>query len=107
MSIILFINHLSHHLRCTTAFFSCYCLSGPTKNMPGDNCSIFGCPVSRSSKYKGIGIYKVPSGDSDFEKTWREKLIAIIVRDRVVDATLKERIAKKKLFICQKHYRPD
>ena len=75
--------------------------------MPGDNCSIFGCPVSRSSKYKGIGIYKVPSGDSDFEKTWREKLIAIIVRDRVVDATLKERIAKKKLFICQKHYRPD
>ena len=32
--------------------------------MPGDNCSIYGCPVSRMSKYKGTGIYKVPSGDA-------------------------------------------
>ena len=75
--------------------------------MPGDNCSIYGCPVSRRSKYKGTGIYKVPSGDDDFAKAWREKLIPIITRNRVLDTALKERIITKKLYICQRHYRPD
>lgn len=75
--------------------------------MPGDNCSILGCPVSRSRKYKGIGIYKVPSGDSEWETKWREKLVAIVTRDRVVDSALKEKIANKRLFICQRHYHPD
>ena len=64
--------------------------------MPGDNCSIYGCPVSRLSKYKGTGIYKVPSGDDEFAKAWREKLILIITRNRVIDTALKERIVKKK-----------
>jgi hypothetical protein len=75
--------------------------------MPGDNCSILGCPVSRRAKYKGIGIYKVPSGDGKFETSWREKLVAVIIRNRVVDSALKERIASRKLHICQRHYRPD
>ena len=61
----------------------------------------------RRSKYKGTGIYKVPSGDDEFAKAWREKLIPIITRIRVIDTALKERIVKKKLYICQQHYRPD
>ena len=75
--------------------------------MPGDNCLIYGCPISRRSKYKGTGIYKVLSGDDDFAKAWREKLLPIITRNRVIDTALKERIIKKKLYICQRHYRPD
>ena len=62
--------------------------------MPGDNCSVFGCPVSRSRKYKGIGIYKVPSGENDFDKKWRNQLINIVTRDREVDKVLRERIEK-------------
>ena len=30
--------------------------------MPGDKCAIFDCSVSRSRKYKGISLYKIPSG---------------------------------------------
>ena len=75
--------------------------------MPGDNCSIYGCTVSRRSKHKGIAIFKIPTGDTDFEKKWGEKVISIITRDRVVDAALRERINCRKLFICQRHYKED
>ena len=40
--------------------------------MPGENCSILNCPVSRKAPYKGVGIYKVPSGTNEFESTWRD-----------------------------------
>ena len=72
--------------------------------MPGVNCSIVGCTVSRRSKYQGCGIYKIPSGEDEFETRWRNKLIAIITRDRAVDTDLRERINKKKLHICQRHF---
>ena len=72
--------------------------------MPGVNCSIVGCTVSRRSKYQGCGIYKVPSGEDEFETNWRNKFIAIITRGRPVDTDLIERINKKKLYICQRHF---
>ena len=75
--------------------------------MPGDNCSIEGCPVSRSSKYKGIGIFKVPSGNTEHEKNWRDKLVNIVTRDRVIDPNFRERINSRKVFICQRHYSED
>ena len=75
--------------------------------MPGDNCSIKGCPVSRSSKYKGISIFKVPSGDTEHEINWRNKLVNIVTKDRVVDTNFQDRIQKKKVFICQRHYSED
>ena len=75
--------------------------------MPGVNCSILGCLVSRRAKYKGLSIFKVTSGDSEFETSWRNKLIAIVTRDRVIDAKLKEQINNKNIYICQQHYRID
>ena len=63
-----------------------------------------GCHVSRRSKYKGLSIFKVPSGDSEFETTWRNKLIAVVTRDRVIDSKLKEQINKNRIYICQQHY---
>ena len=44
--------------------------------MPGANCSIFGCSTSR--KTKGVAIFKIPAGNDDFNKSWREKLVSII-----------------------------
>ena len=75
--------------------------------MLGDNCSIFGCTVSRWSKYKGIAIFKVPGRKTEFEKTWRDKLVAVITKDRQIDAALRERINSGRLFICQRHFRED
>ena len=60
--------------------------------MSGKSVSIQGCHVSRRSKYKGISIIKVPSGDSKFETNWRNNLVAVVSRDRVDDDTLKEGI---------------
>ena len=74
--------------------------------MLGGNCSIYGCTVSTRSKYKGTAIFKIPTGDTDFEKNWREKLVSIITKDRVIDVALRERINSRKLF-SQHHYRED
>ena len=71
------------------------------------NCSIYGCHSSRRPEYAGIGVYKVPSGNVEFEKNWREKLVLIITKDRVIDELLIKRIERQKLYICQMHYRPD
>ena len=75
--------------------------------MPGENCSIYGCTVSRRSKYKGVSILNISSGDNTFDKEWREKLLAVITRDRESDAALRESIKAKKLFICKRHFNDD
>ena len=73
--------------------------------MPGDNCSIYGCSVSRRKEYSGISLFKVPSGKTEFDKMWRDQLIAIITKDRVIDQSLRSQINTNKLFICQRHFR--
>ena len=63
--------------------------------MPGVNCSIFGCSMSRKSK--NIAIFRVPTGNDEYSVQWREK---IIIKDKVVDqnfADFKTRINKLKL----------
>ena len=73
--------------------------------MPGANCSIFGCSTSRSKT--GIGIFEVPLRTTDFNKKWRQELIAIITKDRVVDASLKHQIETNTLHICERHFREE
>ena len=38
---------------------------------------------------------------------WREKMIQVITRDRVADNLFKERLLKDKVFICEKHFKPE
>lgn len=75
--------------------------------MPGENCSIYGCTVSRRAKYKGLSIFKVPAGENQFDKSWREKLVDVVIRDREVDHALRDRIQRKKIYICEKHFSED
>ena len=76
--------------------------------MLGLNCSIQGCHVSRRSKYRGVRIFKVPSGGSEFKTAWRNKLIDVVVtKDCVIDSSLREQINKRTIRICQQHFRPD
>ena len=72
--------------------------------MPSQNCSIHGYPVSRTRKSKGIGIYKVPSGNDDFERHWREKIVDIITKDREINSKLRKIIKNRRLWVCQRHY---
>ena len=73
--------------------------------MPGANCSIYGCPISRGNK--GVTIFKVPVPNSDFNKEWRNELINVITKDRVIDDGLKRRIACTQFSICERHFTED
>lgn len=77
--------------------------------MPGANCSIFGCSVSRRKKHKGISLFAIaPSSGLDPTKAeWKKKLISIITRDRVIDKELRRQIKEGKLHICERHFNPD
>jgi hypothetical protein len=55
--------------------------------MPGANCSIYGCSTSRRNL--NIGIFKLPMAKDDLHKKWREELVSIVTKDRVMDASLK------------------
>ena len=73
--------------------------------MPGENCAIPGCSISR--KDKGISIFKVPLANNKFNKKWRQDLIKIILKYRQRDKSLNERIESHKLFFCEKHFTAD
>ena len=73
--------------------------------MPGENCAIPGCSISR--KDKGISIFKVPLANNEFNKKWRQDLINIILKYRQRDKSLNERIESHKLFIFEKHFTSD
>ena len=75
--------------------------------MPGANCSIYGCSVSRRKEYRGISLFNVPVGNNDFGKDWKHKLISVITKDRVVDDSLHAQIEKSNLYICERHFSPD
>ena len=75
--------------------------------MPGDNRSIYGCTVSCRSKYKGRASFKVPAPKTEFEKSWKDKLVDVITKGREIDGVLRERIKSGKLFICQRHFSED
>ena len=70
--------------------------------MPGENCAIPGCSISR--KDNGISILEVPLANNEFNKKWSQDLINIILKYRQRDKSLNERIESHKLFICEKHF---
>ena len=73
--------------------------------MPGANCSIACCNVSRNKP--GVAIFKVPVGDDEYSTNWRNKLVTIIKTNREVDAPFRQQIEKRKLHICERHYTED
>ena len=73
--------------------------------MPGANCSIFNCPVSR--RYKDVSIFKIPPASNDSKAKWRRELMNIIMKDRVIDCSLCKQIASNDLYICERHFSED
>ena len=52
-----------------------------------------------------IGIIQISTKDDEYSTVCRNKLVAIITRDRVVDAGLKGQIERQMLYICERHYK--
>ena len=73
--------------------------------MVGANCSIFGCSSSR--RKFGVAIFKVPQGHDEWSSNQRKSIISVVTRDHVIDKALRERIMKKNIFLCEKHYSED
>ncbi|XP_012566352.2 uncharacterized protein LOC105850424 [Hydra vulgaris] len=72
--------------------------------MPGSNCCLPGCTVSRSIKHKDITLFRIPIRTGDFYKKWRQRLLAIITQYRDFDKDLKERLSKGNIYICENHF---
>ena len=70
------------------------------------NCSIHGWTNSRN-KTKGLGIFRIPNKNDEYSKHWRNGLVQIFTKHRVVDNQLREHTAKRPSYICELHYRED
>ena len=73
--------------------------------MPGANCSVFGCPVSR--RHKNVSIFKVPEATNDFKAKWRQEIINVITRDREMDDSFRKQIQSGTLYVCERHFSTD
>ena len=95
-------------LHAVTSLSLCYCKEFfLIYAMSRKNCSIQSCHVSGRSKYKGVSIPKVPSGDLDFKTNWRDNLVSVITKDRFVNKNLRDRINNERIFIYQQYFRID
>ena len=71
--------------------------------MPGANCAFPECTVSRTAKYQGIGILKIPMRNNDFHVSWRNNIVAVLEWYRVMDKAVRECILTGKIYICERH----
>ena len=53
--------------------------------MPGGNCCLPQCTVSRTDRHTGIALFKIPTRKDDFYTAWRNKLVAVIRKYRVIE----------------------
>ena len=42
--------------------------------------------------------------DEEYVTNWRNKIVAVITRDRVIDGNLKRQIENRTLHTCELHY---
>ena len=52
-----------------------------------------------------MALFQISTKDDKYSTVCRNKLVAIITRDRVVDAGLKGQIERQMLYICECHYK--
>ena len=65
--------------------------------MPGENCAVPGCSISRKDK---ISIFKVPLPNNDVKKKWSKELIDVVSKYRQPYDSLNKHIQSHELFIC-------
>ena len=70
--------------------------------MPGANCSIPLCGVSRRNKE--IGIFKAPDPKNPNNVEWRKRFISAVLKARKDDADLKRQIVEDSIHVCSRHF---
>ena len=76
-----------------------------TKKKPhgGNNCCI---PGWFSTSATGISLFKPTNLQTEFYKNWNEEIYKVLLRYRN-DANFLKLREKRKVYICEKHYKPD
>ena len=69
--------------------------------MPGANCAFPECTISRIAKYHGLGIFQIPMRDDDFHFNWRNNIVAVLWRYKVMEKAVKELMLTGKIYICE------
>ena len=52
-------------------------------------------------------LFRVTAGKSDFNTKWRENIVRVIGKYRVLDAAFYNRLKNGKVFVCERHYAPE
>lgn len=75
--------------------------------MPGGNCCINGCPMSR--RYKNVSLFKIPARSGEpATNRWRMNMIDTVKKYiKTFDAAFKERLKNNRVYICEKHFTED
>ena len=72
----------------------------------GNICCFPNCHVN-SVRGKGIHLFKPTSRPGEFYEKWNKEIFNIILRYRVDDENFKNLRTKRKIYICERHYKKD
>ena len=74
--------------------------------MPGRNCAFPQCTSCETEKHAAVKFFQITTRKSEYYdyEGWRDKIINILSRYRVMGKAEKERIAKGRMYICSRHY---
>lgn len=72
--------------------------------MPGGNCCLPQCTVSVNKKHQGKSLFQIPARKNEFYTNWRNNLINIVRKYRVIDQKFIENAAAGKVHICEDHF---
>ena len=67
--------------------------------MPGANCTFPRCGTYRRHK---LSIFKIVNKKGDFYEEWRTSILNVLIKYRVKDDKLKEKINAGTVYICKK-----
>ena len=72
------------------------------------SCAIFGCGTSENKKNEhGFSLFKLPARKTDFYIKWKSDILNVITKDRIVDHNFKHLIDNDRVWICEKHFKPE
>ena len=71
--------------------------------MPGLSCALPQCNVYQQKG--GPSLFKITKLDDEWSRNWREKVVNVISKVRVLDARFKKQIDEKSFAVCEHHYK--
>ena len=76
--------------------------------MPGGNCAFPSCTTSEyKHKHSGVSLFNITRSTSELKTKWRNDVIHIIKRYRVITPEFNKLVMKRKKWICKLHYLPE